>query len=598
MRKAAYTIAATTALLAVAQAQASLDSAEKTFRAADLNKDGVLTAREAGAASVAPGDFKKFDTDADANMTRDEFVLFYRDLLVRAKQPVGVELVREADRIAGQRTTETGGQQQGANGQTRAAQPAKQAGGQAGGQSGGAKAPNARAEAARLQLQRERKAAVQGAGAADAAKGMEARVVAALADFEQSMQEGTLSAEAFQSMRNTLIEDARRAAREPGGQIAPLTGLQQRLVAALKTIEQRARNGEAGSAAEFKALRDLAIQHAREVDAARKKAQQQAANSPDARAAAARAELNRGKGQPQGQGGASGANAQVGNDLMSALDRLERRALASQATPEDYRQVRERLIMRARKAARKGGANSEEARYAQRLIGALDTLKAKADNGRISQADFAALREQVIAKAREAQAGTSTGSAADASATTGGTPGATGAAGSTAKQAPKHSRRLLQALDTLEKRVLEGNAAPEEFTKLRDLFIAKARAASNNGGTAQDGTTVAVARRLQSALDELQAKTLRGEAKRSDFKALRELMIGDARKSAAGSKGSGNSTGATGSTGDASGATPPANAGTRRGSGAANAGGDDSTQTPEGGATPQRRGRRGGGGGR
>jgi len=564
MKKAAYTIVAVTTLFAAAQAQTSLDSAERTFRAADLNRDGVLTSREAGAASVALEDFRAFDKDSDASMTRDEFVVFYRDLLVRAKQPVSVELTNEADRIAARAKSGT----RGGGEQVRSGERTGQAGsGQAGsGQAGNVKPPTARAEAARRQLQRERNAAILAAEKADAAGapvGLEARVVAALSDFERSMKDGTISLEAFRSMRGTLVEDARRAARVQGDPAVPLTGLEQRLLAALGTLEQRAQDGEAGTAAELKALRDLAIQHAREVDAARK-AQQKAEQSPDARAAAARAELRR-QQKAAGQGpeqGAAGASAQVANDLMSALDQLERRALASQATPEDYRQVRERLIARARKAARKEGQGSEASRHAQRLLAALDTLQQKADNGRVSQADFSSLREQMIARAREAQVGGEASGTSDASANT-------PAVGAATPPPAKNSRRLLLALDTLERRVLEGNAAPEEFARLRELFIAKARGAASRGGTPEGGMTPGVARRLQGALDEIQAKTLRGEVKRSDFQAVREMMIGTARKSKAGANGS-------------TGAEASSNAGARRRAAAADATkSGETTQQPE-----------------
>ena len=246
----AATLSAT--LAGTVQAQSTLDSAQKTFRAADRNRDGILTSSEAGSASVPTQQFRTFDRDADGYMSRDEFVVFYRDLLVKAKQPVGADLEQEANRITGSVRAQE------ARRQLRQAEQVKQQQAK----------EAARAQAARNQLQRERKDAQANAQAE--AKGLEARASSAVDDLQKRMNDGTLAPEDFRRLQSSLINDARNAARAAGAPAdAPLTGVQQRLVSALQALEAKAQNGEVGSAAELNAIRNLAIQNAREAEARR-----------------------------------------------------------------------------------------------------------------------------------------------------------------------------------------------------------------------------------------------------------------------------------------------------------------------------------------
>jgi len=87
---------------AVAQERSTsspLRSARTTFAAADLDKDGRLDPREASRASIQSADFARYDADADRALSQDEFLLFYRALLIRSQRATGPDLDREAARI-------------------------------------------------------------------------------------------------------------------------------------------------------------------------------------------------------------------------------------------------------------------------------------------------------------------------------------------------------------------------------------------------------------------------------------------------------------------------------------------------------------------
>lgn len=81
------------------QGTSPLRRARGTFAAADSNKDGVLDAREVSRASIPRDEFKAFDQDGDRALSSDEFLLYYRQLLIDARRPAGAELDREAARI-------------------------------------------------------------------------------------------------------------------------------------------------------------------------------------------------------------------------------------------------------------------------------------------------------------------------------------------------------------------------------------------------------------------------------------------------------------------------------------------------------------------
>ncbi len=87
-----------------------LSRTRQTFRAADRDGNGRVALREAIRGKIPAADFAREDHDQDANLSRDEFVLYYRQLLVRAGRAIASDLEFEAARIqAVRRARSTGG---------------------------------------------------------------------------------------------------------------------------------------------------------------------------------------------------------------------------------------------------------------------------------------------------------------------------------------------------------------------------------------------------------------------------------------------------------------------------------------------------------
>jgi hypothetical protein len=82
-----------------AETPAGLARAREVFRAADRDGDGLIQLGEAIRAKIPAADFAREDFDADARLSRDEFVLYYRHLLVSAGRPLARDLDVEAARI-------------------------------------------------------------------------------------------------------------------------------------------------------------------------------------------------------------------------------------------------------------------------------------------------------------------------------------------------------------------------------------------------------------------------------------------------------------------------------------------------------------------
>ena len=82
------------------------ERASHTFAAADRNLDGVLDAREIAQVSIPPSAAKTSDHDQDGNLSKDEFLMYYRQLMVNAGQAPGAELNTAARRIESWRRAE------------------------------------------------------------------------------------------------------------------------------------------------------------------------------------------------------------------------------------------------------------------------------------------------------------------------------------------------------------------------------------------------------------------------------------------------------------------------------------------------------------
>ena len=77
-----------------------LKRVREIYDAIDANKDGKVMLTEATAAGISAVDFAKLDSDRSAFLDAGEFVVYYRQLLIRAGSKVPAELDTEIRRIA------------------------------------------------------------------------------------------------------------------------------------------------------------------------------------------------------------------------------------------------------------------------------------------------------------------------------------------------------------------------------------------------------------------------------------------------------------------------------------------------------------------
>ena len=71
----------------------------RTFREIDRDGSAELDWAECEHARVPRTDFDQQDVDRDGHLSPEEFVMYYRKLLVKAMRPIAEDLVREAARI-------------------------------------------------------------------------------------------------------------------------------------------------------------------------------------------------------------------------------------------------------------------------------------------------------------------------------------------------------------------------------------------------------------------------------------------------------------------------------------------------------------------
>lgn len=302
-------------------AAATLERARRTFQAADRNADGRIERAELELArvKVTAVEFAARDLDGNTYWSRDEFVLWYRGLLIANRQRPAADLETEATRIlAIQRTRPV----------TPAGAPVDQE----------ARLARALEDLERKALARgatredftavrtmweERLAATQPQTPPEELELLKTKVARALADLETRAAEGKVTREEFTQLRQALLTRARAAApqetaqketgQQPAEEAAPGTpALEARFAQALEDLETKALARQA-TREQFAAVREQLVARARRA------AKEGATN-----------------------------DTTIIETQTQALERLETRALAGQVTREDFVEFRGLLAGRAR----------------------------------------------------------------------------------------------------------------------------------------------------------------------------------------------------------------------------------------------------------
>jgi hypothetical protein len=210
----------------------------------------------------------------------------------------------------------------------------------------------------------------------------------------------------------------------------------------------------------------------------------------------------------------SAAELDLDARLEIALDALEKKAEARNASREDFNQVRDMYIARAEAAKATAGTpgGAGEVDIVARFGRVLDELEKKAMAGEYSREEYQALRQSYIKRARGAVAEKPTPEA----------------------QPDPLEARFEAALADLEQRALARNASREDFNRVREMLIARARLAA--GGTAGDTTPNTqfdeLKQKLEAALTQLENRANEGNVTREEFQALRNMLIKRARNAA------------------------------------------------------------------
>jgi hypothetical protein len=347
----------------------NLTRALATFAAVDKNGDGKLSAEEVASIPIDRKEFLAHDYDKDGSWSKDEFLVFYRRRLLLAGQTVGPELESETARIQALR-----------NAKAAEDAKAKAAANEAALKSSQSTNPGGNVTVQAIAATGAAGAAANGSSNSMAA--IEAGLESALEKLEQRAAAGHATREDFQEVRDHLMTRARAAvgSNAPDAPAAYGTEVYRKMQQSLDRLEKRASEG-AYSKADYDEFRDMIIHRARQI--AKKEAGQTAAPG-------------------------SSEVAAIESGLNNALDALEQRASAGHATREDFQQVRDHLIARARAAA--GSSAPGEPSIApgsdtyQRMMQALDRLEKRAAEGAYSREEYQELRAMFIHRARQIQA--------------------------------------------------------------------------------------------------------------------------------------------------------------------------------------------------
>ena len=437
----------------------SLARALATLQAADADGDGRLTDREAAAVPVPTVEFKAADQDGDGGWSREEFLLYYRQKLLAAGQRVGEDLEGETARIQALRRA---GSNAGA-GSSQAREPVVLSAG-----SVRAAGPAAATGPGQRAAQRPDAPVAQPAGSEAALDALEARAAA-----------GRATKADFDVLRAAIPAPQ---AGDPAGDET-----YRKMMQSLERLERRAGEG-VYSREEYADLRAQIVRRARAA-----------------------------------QGGVAPAPAAAVGDvqvrLQNALEALEQRVAAGGATREDFQRVRDEWIALARAAntGASGQVASEGNETYRKLMQTLDRLEARAKEGAYTRADYAALREQMIQRARAIAAAPPPVPA----------PEKRGEGAPAETRAPSTAE---QVLDEIERKAASGRVDPAEFARLRarldDPAADRAAASSDPGLLAK----------LHQALARLEQRAAEGAYSREEFAELRALFVRRARLASAASK--------------------------------------------------------------
>lgn len=325
-------------------AAATLERARRTFQAADRNADGRIERAELELArvKVTAVEFAARDLDGNTYWSRDEFVLWYRGLLIANRQRPAADLETEATRI--------------------------------------------------LAIQRTRPVTPANPVAPAAAPvDQEARLGRALEDLERKALARGATREDFTAVR-TMWEE-RLAATQPQTPAADLEQLKTKVARALADLETRAAEGKV-TREEFTQLRQALLTRAR---AAATKGDAATAQPEVTKPAVPQETAQKETGQQPAEEAAPAAPALEAR-FAQALEDLETKALARQATREQFAAVREQLVARARRAAKEGAANDTTIIEAQTQ--ALERLETRALAGQVTREDFVAFRGLLAGRTR------------------------------------------------------------------------------------------------------------------------------------------------------------------------------------------------------
>lgn len=506
------------ALAAAQESPGDLERAEATFRAIDTSSDGNLSTRELTAATVPLSSIPRFDRDGDGAWSRDEFLLYYGNLLDRAGRGISPALRREVDR-ARKAIDQAERRRQAEREKARAENSA-------GENSGEGVVPG---DAGREQGLRDRLERAEGAAA-------------------DRLKRGGADRETFERTRDRLEERARAAAGR-GGEGARADGVEARLARARALLESRAQRAKqargeagAGSASEGGGTVAPAGRNARlrkDLERAEKALADRAGRggmSPE--------EGRRIQGELEERARAAGGGPAAGDTealsprrrLERALDALAERAKRGEMTREQVARIEQDLLDRARAAFGTDPLPAAPAEWTTRrkLERALDALEERARSGGMTRVEFERIAGELAQRARGAEAPVSDSPTA----------GEVGRASLREREA--------RAEAALQERAARGGMTRQEYERIEGELRARARAAAG-GKDALDRLPDERRQKLERAISALAERAVKGGWSREQYEREREALIERARAQAADSAGS-ETQGGT-SSADASGAS-------------------------------------------